>query len=454
MTILSNNALAGQELRFQAFQIGPGDLALLRANAGFARDRLPALLDDVTKQLAPWPETMRVFTIPEIRDLRLAHWIRLASGQLTDGFMESAERLANAFQQHGVPAYSLAICHAIVTNRIGAELGLDREGLQKLSGFWQRKLFVRRIAARAALNKAAQFDLELLLETYAEVQRQSRERTRAGIAAFEVTVREVVGVVGRGATTVEAMARSMNDVVQDTGHQAVVAAQASDQASSNVQNVAAAAEELSISLDHVALAVTNAAGMARDANAAALKTDIIVKSLARSAETIGAIVEMIRTIAAQTNMLALNATIEAARAGDSGRGFAVVATEVKQLSARTAQATDEIAAQVPAMQKATHEAILAIESIVAYVQQMDAAAGAVAGSIDDQRAATQEIARSVGLAALSTQELAQTVCGVSDMAQQSGAGVADVLNLAGTLADNAASLASAFDDLMQQSRAA
>lgn len=454
MTLLSSNPIAEQETRFRAFQIEPFDLKLLRQQSQFARTRLPALLEELHPQFEPWPETARALRLPEVHALRLAHWIKLASGELDDGFMESAHRLAAAFHDHGVPAYAVVICHAIVSNRIGAELGLDRDALRAMNGFWRRQEFRRRIALRAALNKAAQLDLELLLETYAQVQRQSRERVSAEFAAFEITVREVVGAVNSGAGTVEAMAKAMNGVVQDTGTQAIVASQASDAASTNVHSVAGAAEELSISLDQVAIEVSRAATMAHDANAAALETDIIVKSLAHSAQTIGSIVEMIRTIAAQTNMLALNATIEAARAGEAGRGFAVVATEVKQLSARTAQATDEIAAQVPSMQMATHEAVAAIERIVSFVRQMDQTTATVASGIEEQRAATQEIARSVNLAAQSTEEVAQSVSGVSLMAQEAGSSVGDVLNLAGTLAAKAASLADAFDHLMQRNRAA
>jgi methyl-accepting chemotaxis protein len=454
MTTVPSTSIAEQDLRFRAFQIDAGDLALLRKQAGFATARLPGLLADLQSEFDPWPETRRAFEMPDVHGLRLAHWMRLVSGDLEDGFIDSAHRLATVFHRHGVPAYAVAICHAVVSNRIGIELGLDRDTLQKMNGFWQRREFSRRIALRAALNKTTQLDLELLLETYAEVQRRSRESTRSEIAAFEHTVQGVVDTVSSSANTVEAMARAMNGVVQDTGTQAVVAARASDEASMNVQNVASATEELSISLNDVSSEIARAATMAHDANDAALKTDIIVKSLAHSAETIGSIVEMIKTIAAQTNMLALNATIEAARAGESGRGFAVVATEVKQLSARTAQATDEIAAQVPAMQAATREAIAAIESIVAFVTQMDRTTVSIAGSIDEQRAATQEIARSVNLAAMGTQEVAQAVCGVSEMAQVAGTNVADVLNVAEALARQASSLSESFESLVRQSRAA
>ena len=58
-----------------------------------------------------------------------------------------------------------------------------------LSSFWQRRKLDRRIAMRTALSKATQLDLELLLETYAVVQQESRDRTRQQIETFEITVR-------------------------------------------------------------------------------------------------------------------------------------------------------------------------------------------------------------------------------------------------------------------------
>ena len=81
-------------------------------------------------------------------------------------------------------------------------------------------------------------------------------------------------------------------------------------------------------------------------------------------------VKLIHSIAAQTNLLALNATIEAARAGKSGRGFAVVASEVKALANQTAKATEEISAQVAAMQASTSEAVQSIGGITGTIAQM------------------------------------------------------------------------------------
>ena len=451
---MKTRTITGQEHRFRAFQIAERDLALLASHAGFAHRRLRSLLPELHEQFAPWPKIALALRRPEVHEKRLAHWIRLASGDIGEGFTESAHNLATAFHKHGVPIYAVVICHMIVSNALFSELGLDQDTLSSLAGRWRRGRLGTRIATRAALTKAVQLDLELILETYALVQQNSQEATRRQIETFEGAVREVVGAVGLGAVKVESLATTMEAVVGQTSAQAAQAVRTADDASSNVNNVAAATGELSHSLDHVASEVVRASKLASEADLAAQQTDAIVQSLSRSAATIGSVVELIQMIASQTNLLALNATIEAARAGEAGRGFAIVATEVKQLAARTAQATGEIAVQVPAMQAATSEAVAALERIVGFVSQVNDIAATVAASIDQQRAATQEIARSAGQAAIGTQVNAEAIDQLSVRVQDAGNAVADVVNVASMLPRQAASMSEAFEALIQQSRSA
>src|SRR6267378_1158715 len=174
---------------------------------------------------------------------------------------------------------------------------------------------------------------------------------------------EIPGIgrsVSAAAAGMQTTAKSMTATASDASARAATVGAASQSASNNVGTVAAAAEELSSSVTEISRQVTRSSEIASKAVGDAERTNATVQALSTGAEKIGEVVKLIHSIAAQTNLLALNATIEAARAGESGRGFAVVASEVKALANQTAKATEEISAQVAAMQASTSDVVFKV----------------------------------------------------------------------------------------------
>jgi methyl-accepting chemotaxis protein len=186
----------------------------------------------------------------------------------------------------------------------------------------------------------------------------------------------------------------------------------------------------------------------------AARTNDAVKELDEAGRRIGDVIKLITDIAEQTNLLALNATIEAARAGEAGRGFAVVAGEVKALSSQTAKATDEIGAQIAAMQSAAQRSIQAIAGIERTIREIGKISSAIASAVTEQGAATQEIARSAEVAARRTNDTAAEVVYVSEATENTRASATSVKTLADDLATAADKIRDQVDQFFRKLHAA
>jgi methyl-accepting chemotaxis protein len=191
--------------------------------------------------------------------------------------------------------------------------------------------------------------------------------------------------------------------------------------SRDLNSVAAAAEEMAISINEISKQVAHVTMSVQAAVDRATETDAKVAGLSVAADRIGDVVRIITDIAGQTNLLALNATIEAARAGEAGKGFAVVAGEVKALAAQTANATNQIGAQIVAIRGATGDAVTAVRKVGEAIGAVEAVATAIAAAIEEQAAATREITQSVQQVTAATSAAAESMRGVLTIVEATNA---------------------------------
>ncbi|CCQ73308.1 methyl-accepting chemotaxis protein [Magnetospira sp. QH-2] len=288
--------------------------------------------------------------------------------------------------------------------------------------------------------------------TRAAAEAEQREMMKEVADDFEASVGSVVEVVAAASQDMRDSALSMRQAAETALQQTEQATIAAQDADSNVETVAAAADQLTGAITEISSQVAQSAAIANSAVEEARLTTDKIHGLAQSAQSIDEVVGLITDIAEQTNLLALNATIEAARAGVAGKGFAVVASEVKNLANQTAHATEDIAEQVGAIQASTRESVEAIETIARVIADIAEISTNIAAAVEQQGVATQEIARNVDEASDRTTEVSTNIGDVRHIVEDTGRAAADVSEGAAQLSQQAEKLRHEVSNFLAQVR--
>lgn len=403
-TVQDTGVMEELERRVLFTRITEADSSALREFKDVLAQRMEELLDEFYSHVTSVPNLKALFRdeahIAHARAAQKKHWmLRVFSGNFDADYVASVSAIGHAHARIGLDPrwYIGAYCFVIGRlHAIAQETYID-DPEQMMRVF-------------DAINKAVFLDMDFAISIYIDQAKEmATTLLKQQAERFEVNVKDVVTSVSNAATELEATAGTV--------------AAAAEESASQSGTVSAATEECQASIASIKDQFQNALEFTRSAVEQAGSAETTIGGLNTSADAIGEFSKTISDIAGQTNLLALNATIEAARAGDAGRGFAVVASEVKALAQQTANATEEIASRIDAIQKEVQTTGGAISDVAMTIKKIDEMSSEISGAMGEQEVAMQEVATNVtGISeasAQTSQATTETMSATAELAKQS-----------------------------------